>query len=149
MTRQEFLQELRVALQGEISQSQVNEHLRYYENYIMEEARKGRTEQQVLEELGNPRLIAKTLIDTGGGYRNSYDESYQDSGSGQEETARRGFSANYSRERGWDIRYGRFQLNSWYGKLLLLLLAVAILVFVARLVAFLLPIVVQIGRAHV
>jgi uncharacterized membrane protein len=38
--------------------------LRYYENYIIEESRKGRTEAQVIEDLGNPRLIAKTIIDT-------------------------------------------------------------------------------------
>lgn len=144
MTRQEFLQELRVALQGEVSQSQVNEHLRYYENYIMEEARKGKTEQQVLEELGSPRLIAKTLIDAGDHFYRDYDESYHTSGYGQEEAPKRGFSADYSGERGWDVRYGRFRLNSWYGKLLLVLLAVAILVFVARLVAFLLPIVVPV-----
>lgn len=66
MTRDEFLRELRIALQGRIPQGQVNEQLRYYENYIIEESRKGRTQDEVLEELGNPRLIAKTIIDTFG-----------------------------------------------------------------------------------
>ena len=61
MTRQEFIEQLRIALQGTISQDRLNEHLRYYDNYIMEEARKGRTEEQVVEDLGDPRLIAKTL----------------------------------------------------------------------------------------
>ncbi|MCM1259138.1 MAG: DUF1700 domain-containing protein [Roseburia sp.] len=64
MDRETFLKELRIALQGQISQEEVNEHLRYYENYIIEESRKGRTESQVIEDLGNPRLIAKTIIDT-------------------------------------------------------------------------------------
>lgn len=64
MDRETFLNELRIALQGQISQKRVNENLRYYENYIIEESRKGRTESQVLEDLGNPRLIAKTIIDT-------------------------------------------------------------------------------------
>lgn len=64
MDRETYLKELRIALQGQISQEKVNEHLRYYENYIIEESRKGRTESQVMEDLGNPRLIAKTIIDT-------------------------------------------------------------------------------------
>lgn len=64
MDRESYIRELRLALQGQISQENVNEHLRYYENYIIEESRKGRTEAQVIEDLGNPRLIAKTIIDT-------------------------------------------------------------------------------------
>lgn len=64
MDRESYLRELRLALQGQISQENVNEHLRYYENYIIEESRKDRTEAQVIEDLGNPRLIAKTIIDT-------------------------------------------------------------------------------------
>ena len=49
MTKEEFLQELRIALQGRIPQAQVNEHLLYYEAYILEESRKGRTVGQVVE----------------------------------------------------------------------------------------------------
>lgn len=63
MTRGEFLESLRIALQGKMSQGSVNEHLRYYENYIMLESRKGPTEQEVLDSLGDPRLIARTLAD--------------------------------------------------------------------------------------
>ncbi|MCI9377823.1 MAG: DUF1700 domain-containing protein [Eubacterium sp.] len=62
MTRDMFLNELRIALQGQIGQAQVNEQLAYYETYIIEESRKGRTEGEVLESLGSPRLIAKTVI---------------------------------------------------------------------------------------
>lgn len=64
MTKKEFLQELRIALQGQVPQAQVNEHLQYYDNYIMEESRKGKTEEQVIESLGSPRLIAKTIHQT-------------------------------------------------------------------------------------
>ena len=62
MTREKFLQELRIALQGQIVQVQVNEQLGYYENDIRDESRKGRTEQEVIDSLGSPRLIAKTII---------------------------------------------------------------------------------------
>lgn len=144
MTRQEFLEELRIALQGEISQSRINEHLRYYDNYIMEESRKGKTEQQVLEELGNPRLIAKTLIDTADGYGTEYRESAYTGDFRESRQEAKGFQADYSREHGWDIRYGKFRFNSWYGKLILILAAILIIILVAQLVAFLLPIVIPI-----
>ena len=48
MDRESYIRELRLALQGQISQENVNEHLRYYENYIIEESRKGRTEEEVI-----------------------------------------------------------------------------------------------------
>lgn len=64
MTRTEFLEQLRQALQGNMNQTLVNEHLQYYEKYIIEESRKGRSEQEVVDFLGNPRLIARTLIET-------------------------------------------------------------------------------------
>ena len=38
--------------------------MRYYEDYIQSQVRSGRDEQQVLDELGDPRLIARTLLDT-------------------------------------------------------------------------------------
>ena len=42
-------------------------HIRYYEDYIQSQVRGGRSEQEVLQELGDPHLIAKTLIDTDDG----------------------------------------------------------------------------------
>ena len=48
------------------------------------------------------------------------------------------------KQNGWDVRFGRFKLNSWYGKLLLILIAVLLIVIVANVVAFLLPVMVPI-----
>lgn len=145
MTRQSFLQELQAALQGEISQSAINEHVKYYENYIIEEARKGRTEEEVIQQLGNPRLIAKTLIDTTEQFSQSAGKEYYSDNNRQETKGKRkGFHADYSGTDGWDLRLGRLKLNTWYGKLLLIILAIAIIVVVAQIVAFLLPIIVVI-----
>lgn len=144
MTKQEFLHELQAALQGELDQAAVNENIRYYDNYIMEESRKGKSEAEVMEQLGNPRLIAKTLIDTseqfgtaGGDY---YSEGYGEQGFGEN----KGFRADYSEQSGWDVRLGGLKLNTWYGKLILILIAVLLIVIVANVVAFLLPILVPI-----
>lgn len=141
MTKQEFLHELQVALQGEIDQAAVNENIRFYDNYIMEESRKGKTEEEVTAQLGSPRLIAKTLIDTSEKIASSQGQYY--SGDYGSDTGR-GFQADYSEQNGWDVRFGGLKLNSWYGKLLLIMIAVLLIVIVANVVAFLLPILVPI-----
>ena len=64
MTEQAFLTELRDALKGSVDSQTINENVRYYEEYIETEVRKGRSMEEVLESLGNPRLLAKTVIDT-------------------------------------------------------------------------------------
>ena len=65
MNKTEFLQQLREALDAELSSRAVEENIRYYREYISDEERKGRTEEEILNELGDPWLIAKTIIDTG------------------------------------------------------------------------------------
>lgn len=67
MTKKEFLEQLEDALAGEVSNSVVYDNKQYYSQYINAELWKGRTEEEVLEELGNPRLLAKTIIDMQGG----------------------------------------------------------------------------------
>ena len=64
MNRVEFIRQLRIALSGSVNYNIVEENVRYYEDYIDMEIRKGKSEGQVLAELGSPRLIAKTIIET-------------------------------------------------------------------------------------
>ena len=64
MRKEEFLQTLRRALTGDVPQGVVEENIRYYDGYITEEVRKGRTEEEVIGEIGDPRLIARTIEDT-------------------------------------------------------------------------------------
>ena len=76
MNKQEFVDRLRMALNGRVSPGLVMDNVNYYEDYINTEIRKGRTEEEVLESLGDPRLIARTIIQTNGGdnrsgYRNT------------------------------------------------------------------------------
>ena len=61
MRKTEFLQELREALDGEVSASVIQSNISYYDQYIRQEAAKGRREEEVIEEIGSPRLIAKTI----------------------------------------------------------------------------------------
>lgn len=62
MNKQEFVDRLRVSLSGSISPVQVEENARFYEDYINTQVRLGETEENVLEELGDPRLIARSIV---------------------------------------------------------------------------------------
>ncbi|MFR8171948.1 MAG: DUF1700 domain-containing protein [Marvinbryantia sp.] len=64
MTKREFLDTLRMQLEGELSPSQIEGHLHYYDEYISEATAAGRRESDVLDELGSPVFIAKTLLET-------------------------------------------------------------------------------------
>ena len=61
MNKQEFVDRLRMALNGRVSPGLVMDNVNYYQDYINTEIRKGRTEEEVLESLGDPRLIARFL----------------------------------------------------------------------------------------
>ena len=63
MTRTEFIERLRNQLVGEVSEEEIENTTRYYQEYLSEAMRQGKTEAQVLEELGSPNLIARTVID--------------------------------------------------------------------------------------
>lgn len=51
MRKTEFLQELREALDGEVSASVIQSNISYYDQYISQEAAKGRREEEVIEEI--------------------------------------------------------------------------------------------------
>lgn len=64
MDRTEFLNILGKRLAQTFSAEQVREQVDYYDAYIREQMASGKTEQEVLEELGDPLLIARTIMDT-------------------------------------------------------------------------------------
>lgn len=63
MTKYEFIEKLRAALSVSLNYNAVNDNVRYYEDYIDTQLRQGKSEQEVLDGLGDPRLIAKTIIE--------------------------------------------------------------------------------------
>ena len=118
MTRQEFLEKLRAALNGRIPAASVNENVNYYEDYIITEVRKGRTEEDVLKELGDPRLIAKTIITAGGRESGAYAEDYVYGENTYDEGEKKISS-------GWDIVR---RLPSWLVILIVAIVVISILV---------------------
>lgn len=74
MTKNEFLNELRSLLAEELGTSVAEENVRYYDGYIEQRKQEGLSESEVLEQLGSPRLIAKSIIDS----KAKYDKGYSD-----------------------------------------------------------------------
>lgn len=131
MDRQTFIRELGRALYGKLGDAEIAGHIRYYEDYIAQETASGRTEEEVLEELGDPRLIARTIVGTAGG-RASRTE-YTVSEDGYEETR--------SGERIHD-------LSGWRGKLILwglLIVVLLVLVLVFHIIMAFLPLLIVLG----
>lgn len=64
MTRDEFLRQLKEALENDLQGQIVQDNVNYYNQYISDEVRKGIAEQDVIDSLGDPWILAKTVIDS-------------------------------------------------------------------------------------
>lgn len=62
MNKIEFVEQMRRSLSSIDDYTFVNETVAYYENYIESQIRMGKSEEQVMQELGDPRLIAKSIL---------------------------------------------------------------------------------------
>ena len=67
MNKAQFLELLSQKLSEDLSRADVIGHVNYYETYINEEIGKGRSEEEVMMELGDPYMIARTILDTSSG----------------------------------------------------------------------------------
>ena len=61
MTKEEFLEGLKKALFSTGSASLIEENIRFYSSYIDDEVAKGRSMDDIMDELGEPRLIANSI----------------------------------------------------------------------------------------
>ncbi len=84
MTKYEFTDLLRSALSVKLPASEVSEHVRYYNEYIDGRIRMGESEEDVLASLGDPRLLARTIIDTS---PTAEDRAESENGSAEEKSS--------------------------------------------------------------
>lgn len=86
MDKQEFIEKLQRTLAGGLSSDKVADNVRYYQDYIESEIQKGNTEEEVLSQLGDPRLLAKSIIEANKragasfGSNREYDEEFVEDG---------------------------------------------------------------------
>ncbi len=127
MTRDEFLTELdqELATTGlyEFNRGQIS----YYRDYIDGEMAKGRSEKDVMDELGDPRLIAKT-IKTANGFDDDRPVEADDQGQPQ--------SGPQEEQNGYDREPGKVRGFSMTGAKVGWILAGILLVVLLLVVAF-------------
>ena len=63
MKKDDYIFYLNKALKGELPPEKVKYYTDYYKQYIDEEVRNGRKQQDVIDELGHPNMIAKSVIE--------------------------------------------------------------------------------------
>ena len=120
MSREEFLAGLEEALAGEVPASVIRENLNYYNSYISQEMAKGRT----VDEIGEPRIVARTNIDSSEAAGEAMGDGYgafEDAGSTYESQSETSSHVHY------------FDLSKWYWKLLLMLAVFVVFSAVFRL----------------
>ena len=167
MTKSEFLEILRLQLDGEMPSGEIYSNIHYYDQYIDKELSSGKTEEEVMNELGDPRLIAKTLIDADEGplYNSTYqDVSYREDTSeqhnaAQKETAQEDYAQpDYSQEDYAQQNYTqsdytqedpfadppvqktpKLDLTTWYGKAIVIVVAAAIIFLLVTVLSVLIP----------
>ena len=61
MNKDEFLRRLEEALSGEVPASVIRDNLNYYADYLSQELGKGRTMDEIIEEIGEPNIVARTI----------------------------------------------------------------------------------------
>ena len=133
MEKTEFLDQLRMSLNGRLEPQDVNENLRYYEDYINMQVRMGKPESEVMEALGSPRLIARTITDANGIATQEYDDQVQDQ------------NENRDKRRGsWiaGILAKFFLLPGWARTLIGVLFVVLLLSVVFTILKALLPVII-------
>jgi uncharacterized membrane protein len=64
MNRQSFITELRAYLTGKVDTLVIEETISYYQDYFDQTMKEGLSEEAIAEQLGNPRLLGKTIVQT-------------------------------------------------------------------------------------
>ena len=142
MTKIEFLEGLRKALGNDLDRATVQENVNYYDGYIRDEVNKGRTEEEVTAELGDPWVIAQTVIDAeeakrgagrdAGSSFTATDSGYHDPvyGDGGDYTR----EDYYDQNQGYQTHVHTFGFDTWWKKLLLILGIIGVVVLVVSIV---------------
>lgn len=140
MNSQEFLDKLRLALSGQIGASQVEENIAYYREYISAQVRMGQPEEAVLGNLGDPRLIAKSIISA-----NMGEECYTQGRYAREQVVEEDEYYAQTREQNMPKVV---HINGWLALGILILGFVVIVGAVFSLISLLFPVIVMLGIVY-
>lgn len=120
MNRDEFLNELRKCLSG-LSESEKSDTILFYSNYFDEQMAAGRSEKEIIDELGSPRLLAKSIKDNKEDVSASYSKYSNVEGG--------------NTEGGTEYYFYNFKQVGWKNKIFTVLIMIFAIVIIATLIA--------------
>ncbi|CUH93682.1 DUF1700 domain-containing protein [Herbinix luporum] len=120
MNKKEFLDILRQSLEGEIDNRVIEQSIRFYSEYIS--SQEDKSEEEVIKEIGDPRLIAKTIIESEKNSTNNY-SNYNSNR----------YDSNYSRYENDTNRNIKYYHLKWYHKALGIFILFMLLFFIIRI----------------
>lgn len=118
MSKKEFLDILRQSLEGEVDNSVIEKNIRYYSDYISSDG--SRSEEEIIDEIGDPRLIAKTIIESERMSGRSYSNDRYESGN----FSNNSYYDEYTEGKNYKDSYNRgyFPKFKWFYKIAFLII---------------------------
>ena len=157
MSRDEFIGGLQEALADRVPEAVISENVNYYRRYIDEQVRAGKTEADVLNMLGDPRLLAKTIEGSsqfaGGQGQGAFSNmggtgAYSAGGYSSGSYSSGGYSSGgyadgaYSND---DFDEKRFKIPGWLIACIVILAVMFIVMIVFRAFVFFLPVIIAVA----
>lgn len=136
MRQEEFLKILQEALTGKVSDKIIQENINYYRVYINNEVARGKMEEEVLQMLGDPRLLAKT-IEESNKFANG-DESYASDNGGWSFQANR--MKQDSQAQSTDVRKV-FRVQGWLALVLVVVILIVAVSLIFSVISFFAPVI--------
>ena len=131
MNKYEFITQLDEYLKGNVSEQERMDSVQYYRQYIEEEISLGKTEEEVLDGLGSPGSIGRSIVEAQGGAAGR-ESGYQEYGYDQGEFD--------NKEQSHQVR--KVEVEGWKSWLIIggiILVVLFILSLVFRIIAVLIP----------
>ena len=137
MNCEEFLIQFREALDGKVSEQMIQDNVNYYRSYIYGQVREGKNEADVLQMLGDPRLLAKTIEESS----KFASESHEEQGAFSSDNGSYGYAqggrAPYD-EMGEDRKV---RLPGWFIAAIVIAVIVLVLSLVLKVFTFFAPVI--------
>ncbi len=136
MRQEEFLKIFQEALTGKVSDRIIQENINYYRVYINGEVTRGKTEEEVLQALGDPRLLAKT-IEESNKFANG-DESYTSENDGWSFQGNR--ARQDSQSQSTNVRK-KFKMQGWLTLIITAVILIMVVSLVFSVISFFAPVI--------
>ncbi|MBE5877814.1 MAG: hypothetical protein E7290_13155 [Lachnospiraceae bacterium] len=134
MNQEAFIREFQEALAGKVPDNIIRENTEYYRNYIRTQMNQGMTEEEVLRALGDPRLLAKTVVES-----HKFSNEGQSSYTEYRDTARE--QGNYYSEELQESKMRK--VPGWLIAVLVILILFAVLKLAFSVLVFFAPIIIM------